>query len=277
MTNALVSIIIPVRDRAEMLRRCLECLKKQTYPNIEIIIVDGNSTDNTCDIARQYTDKVFIFSQKGDHRCAQRNLGVQKASGKYVLIIDSDMELGSEVVRSCVEKMEGNTEISGLVIPEESFGKGFWAQCKKLEKSFYLGVSWMEAARFFRRETFTKVGGYATELISGEDWDLSQRIAKEGKIARVHEFIFHNEGKVVFYKTVKKKFYYAQKFAKYVAKNRNSKEVKKQVGIVARFHLFLSQPKKLFRRPILGLGLLFMKICEFGFGGAGFLIGKIKK
>lgn len=277
MNNPLVSVIIPTRNCCENLKRSLEKISKQTYQNIEIIIVDGNSIDNTKGIAGQYTDKVFNFEKLGDQRSAQRNLGVGKAQGEYILIIDSDMELSDNVVLSCVEKMEGDKNIAGIIIPEESFGEGFWAQCKKLEKSFYMGVDWIEAARFFRRLDFLTVGGYNENMISGEDWDLSQRIEYIGKIDRIDDFIRHNEGKINLIETVGKKFYYAGKILKYKENNSNQEKIVKQTGIINRYKLFLSQPKKLFKNPIVGFGMIFMKICEFGFGGVGYFLGKIKK
>ncbi len=272
MEKNLVSIIIPTRDRSELLRRCLDCLKNQTYPNIEIVVVDGNSKLNDVEISKEYTDKVFVFDKKGDHRCAQRNLGVKKSSGKYVLIIDSDMELTPKVIESCVEKMESDNGIKAVIVPERSIGEGFWAKCKALEKSFYVGVDWMEAARFFRREDFLSVGGYDIELLSGEDWDLSQRIGNLGKIGRTKEFLDHNEGRINLWKTVKKKYYYAGEFAKYTKNSKHRESVGHQTGFISRYKLFLSKPKKLFRHPFIGPGMLFMKTCEFGFGGVGYLI-----
>jgi GT2 family glycosyltransferase len=145
-----------------------------------------------------------------------------------------------------------------------------------LEKSFYVGVEWMEAARFFKRDIFQKAGGYDENMVSGEDWDLSQRIEKLGTIDRINSFIYHNEGKPTLGKIIKKKFYYAGKFSKYKENNLNQKKISKQTGIIARYKLFLSKPKKLFKNPILGLGMLFMKTCEFGFGGVGYFIGKFR-
>ena len=119
MDKPLVSVIIPVRDRADLIKNCLEKIKKQTYQNVEIIVVDGNSLDNSAAVAKEYTDKVFVFDKKGDYRCAQRNLGAEKASGKYVLIIDSDMELSEKVLEACVRKMASGENVKGVIIPEE--------------------------------------------------------------------------------------------------------------------------------------------------------------
>ena len=267
MNRSLVSVIIPTKNSEKFIGKCLKSIKNQTYQNLEIIVVDNNSTDQTKEIAKKYTDLVF---DKGPERSVQRNFGVEKSGGEYVLIVDSDMLLSKKVVENCVEKINSDKKIKGIVIPEESFGKGFWAKCKKLERSFYVGVDWMEAARFFEKNVYLKLGGYDEDMISGEDWDLSQRVEEKGKISRIDEFIYHNEGRIRLLKTIKKKFFYAQKFSVYADKNKNLEKVSKQTGILKRYKLFFSQPKKLFKNPILGMGMIFMKTCEFGFGGLGY-------
>jgi glycosyltransferase involved in cell wall biosynthesis len=248
----------------------------QTHKNIEVIVVDNYSKDSTPNIAKQYNLRFFT---KGPERCPQRNFGVSKASGEYVLIIDSDMVLTPKVIEECYKLAGSNHKIAGVIIPEESFGEGFWAQCKKLERSFYLEVPYMEAARFFKKSLFNKVGGYDEKLVSGEDWDLSQRVEHFGKLVRSKSFIHHNEGHISLLKTIKKKYYYAQKFALYKEKNKNNtnEQIKKQISIIGRYWLFLSHPKKLFKNPALGLGMLFMKTCEFSFGGAGYLKTRIRR
>ena len=149
--NSLVSVIVPTYNSNKYLDECLNSIKNQTYKNTELIVIDNNSTDNTKEIARRYTDKVY---NQGPERSAQRNFGVNQSNGEYVVIIDSDMVLADKVIESCVEKIQVGENIKGIIIPEESFGEGFWAQCKKLEKSFYVGVKWMEAARFFEKKAF---------------------------------------------------------------------------------------------------------------------------
>lgn len=271
--DSLVSVIVPTKNSSEFLEKCLKSIKNQSYQNIELIVVDNNSTDHTKEIARKYTDKVF---NKGPERSTQRNFGVRQSTGKYILIIDSDMKLSKDVVKNCVTRMSQEKDVKAIIIPEESFGKGFWAQCKKLEKSFYIGIDWIEAARFFDRRVYFRVRGYNENMISGEDWDLSQRIEELGKIRRINDLIFHDEGRISLFKTIKKKFYYAKNLNIYKSVEINKEKFKKQSSIINRYKLFLSHPFKLFKNPILGLGMLFMKFCEFGAGGMGYLISKIK-
>jgi glycosyltransferase involved in cell wall biosynthesis len=271
--NPLVSVIISTRNSARTLAKCLASIKHQSYKNIELIVVDNNSTDNTKSIAQKYADKVFNM---GPERSAQRNFGVSQAVGDYLLIIDGDMVLAEKVIENCVDKIQANKNVKGVIIPEESFGEGFWTQCKKLERSYYIGVAWLAAARFFEKKSFLKAGGFDENMVSGEDWDLSQRIEKESKIDMINDLIYHDEGKINLFKTIKKKFYYAKNFINYVDKNKDNEKFKKQTGIFSRYKLFFSHPKKLFRNPILWIGMIFMKTCEFGFGGAGYLINKFQ-
>jgi hypothetical protein len=274
MKQPLVSIIVTTRNNCETIDACLLSIKAQDYPNIELVVVDNFSTDATADIARQYTELVYSL---GPERSAQRNYAVDMATGEYVVIIDSDMELSPSVISACVAKMQANPALGGLTIPEESFGQGFWAQCKKLERSFYVGIDWIEAARFFRRDLFMQAGGYDSELVSGEDWDLSRRVAQLAPLDRVDEFILHNEGRLSLGATLRKKYYYAGLAGAYLSKHGVGSKLTNQVGPLQRYKLFFSRPGKLMKNPLTSAGMLFMKTCEFGFGGMGYLMAKRKK
>jgi glycosyltransferase involved in cell wall biosynthesis len=213
----------------------------------------------------------------GPERSAQRNFGVSKASGEYILMIDSDMELTPHIVRDCVDIMHYKPETSGVIIPEESFGKGFWAQCKRLERSFYQGNDTLEAARFFSKDVYERVGGYDTNMVSGEDWDLSSRVRSHGRIERIASLIMHNEGRLSLSKTLQKKYYYAGKAKEYLKQHREGSLMTDSAGPLQRYKLFLSRPGKLFSNPFLGMGMLMMKTFEFGFGGLGYIFSGSKK
>ncbi|HXK34991.1 MAG TPA: glycosyltransferase [Candidatus Paceibacterota bacterium] len=270
--NSLVSIIIPTKNSARTLAACLASVKSQDYKDIEIIVVDNKSSDGTKEIAFNYTDKVFDY---GPERSAQRNFGVKNSKGDHVFIVDSDMKLSPLVISACVNKMKDG-KIKAVIVPEESFGEGFWAKCKKLERSYYVGVSWMEGARFFKRDVFLEMSGYDEENTGTEDFDLSQRIKEkygESSIDRIAEFIYHNEDHINLFKTCKKKFYYARRLSKYKSILANKENFRRQASLFERYKLVFRKPKILFRDPVIGAGMLFMKACEFFCGGLGYLQG----
>ena len=268
-SGPLVSVIVPTKNSAPTLEACLKSIKDQTYYPIELIVVDNHSSDATREIARRFTDKVYV---QGPERSAQRNYGAGRASGRYLLMVDSDMELDADVVKACSDEMLRNSAVCGVVIPEESFGAGIWARCKRLERSFYIGVPWIEAARFFTKTTYEAVGGYDEALVSGEDWDLAKRVEKIGKIARVGEVIHHNEGHISLLGALRKKYYYAHYAKAYLARNPEKSSLFAQAGPVQRYRLFLAAPGKLFARPLLGVAMLVMKTAEFAAGGLGYVL-----
>lgn len=270
--SPLVSILVHTRNSQRTIKEHLESIKSQSYKNIEIIFVDNNSVDDTVKIAKKFTDNIYNF---GPERSAQRNFGALKATGAYFLVPDSDMILGKNVVGECVSLMLKNPRIKEIVIPEKSIGQGFWTKCKILERSFYLGVDWIEAARFFDRKTFEAMNGYDEENTGTEDFDLPQRIIKKygrQSMGRIEEFISHDEGKISLIKQLKKKFYYAQNLNVY--KKNNLDYYYLQINIIKRYLLFFSNPKKLFENPVVGFGLFVMKTMEFAAGGLGYLKGK---
>jgi glycosyltransferase involved in cell wall biosynthesis len=262
--NPLVSVVVTTRNNHQTLDACLNSIIGQTYEPIELIIVDRDSTDGTKAIAKYYTNKVFNC---GPERSAQRNFAVNRASGEFVMIVDSDMELTPHTVHDCVDTMHYRPATRGIIVPEESFGRGFWAACKRLERSFYHGSDALEAARFFTRSAYLHAGGYDVNLVSGEDWDLSDRVRQLGPIERVNARIRHNEGRLRLLGSLTKKFYYARKARAYTGKS-----PRPGIGPLSRYRLFLSRPDRLFKNPFLGLGMLFMKTCEFGVGAAGYLL-----
>jgi glycosyltransferase involved in cell wall biosynthesis len=276
MKQPLVSVIVPTKNSDAYLEPCLASIMSQTYKNLELIVVDNNSTDKTKEISKKYTRKVYNY---GPERSAQRNVGVQKSTGQYVLITDSDMQLNPTVVSTAVETFQSNKKLKGLIVPEESFGEGFWAQCKRLERSFYVGVSWMEAARFFDRKTFDEFKGYDLENTGTEDYDLPQRIQEKygsDSIGRIDVFIRHDEQKLNLRKTAKKKYYYAQRLERYSSIDANKSNFRKQSSPLARYALFFRNPRKLFRNPVYGVGMLYLKTAEYAAGSAGYVKSKLK-
>src|SRR5437016_6753429 len=101
------------------------------------------------------------------------------------------MLLSADLLAECSQRLE---EYQTLVIPETSFGGGFWAKCKSLERQTNL-ESEIEAVRCFRRGAFLSLRGYNPNLEAAEDWDLHSRVqAARFAIGRTDATLLHDEG-----------------------------------------------------------------------------------
>lgn len=272
--QALVSMIITSRNEADVIGRLLVSINKQTYKNVEVILVDNNSTDITKDLAKKYGASVHNF---GPERSAQRNFGAKKARGKYLLFLDADMELTSKVVASCVEVAE-KEDIAGVVIPEQSIATNFWGRVKAYERSFYneRGDPITDAARFFSKKVFLSVGGYDESITGPEDWDFPDRIREAGfKIGRSKEKIYHHEQRISLRSLFRKKFYYGLNAHKYLEKHKIPLVSPKTVYFLR--PLFYKSWKKLFSYPILALAMICMLFIELLGGSLGYIIGRLKR
>jgi glycosyltransferase involved in cell wall biosynthesis len=272
MKNPLVSVIIPTKNEQLAIGRCIESVKKQTYRHIECIVVDNNSTDKTLSIAKKYGVNTFT---KGPERSTQRNFGAGIAKGTYLFFVDADMVLTPKVVEECVVLLQKDNK-KAVIIPEKSFGSGFWAECKELERSFYVGVLWMEAPRFIEKQVFKSLGGFNETLTAFEDFDFSQKIQErfsEFSITHAKSFIFHDEGDLSFWQLLRKKYYYGMSIEAYRKQYEKSGVFKKQINIFTRYCLFLRHPGKIFRSPVISFGMFFMKLCEMTALGLGYIKG----
>jgi len=274
--NSLVSIIIPAYKSYENLRNFLDSSFKSEYKNFEIIINDDNRTsDETPELVNEFRTKgVNIAYIRENHFMAQaRKRGSEFAKGDILIHLDSDMKLTEGLIGECVDLISRGYD--ALVIPEESFGTTFWARCKWLEKKCYENVEEIESLRCIKKDSYIKLGGHDTEMIFSEDKDLDIRVKKAGyKVGRTMNFLWHNEGNLSLIKTIKKKKYYSSTAE--IFRTKHQEEFKWQTNLFNRYFLYLKNIKYFFKFPLVYAGMLFMKTCEFGFGGLGYFLNKIK-
>ena len=257
-----VSVVVPTRNSGRTVEACLSSVRAQSHADVEIVVVDNHSTDATPTIAKRLSDR---FATIGPERSAQRNHGAALASGTHLLFVDSDMVLDPGVVQECVE-LAGRAE--AIVIPEESFGEGFWARCKRLERRCYLGDDSIEAARFFARDVFERVGGYDEQLAAAEDWDLHERVRQAGaRVARTTAMIRHDEGRLRLSSLMAKKFQYGAAMRPYLAKH--PERARAQLRLVR--PAFVRNAGRLAAEPLTAVGVVVMKSAEAAAGAAGLL------
>ncbi len=275
MEYPLVSVVVTTKNEEKNIENCLKSIKEQSYPNIEIIVVDNDSGDRTKELALKYTDKVY---DKGPERSAQRNFGmIEKSSGEYVMFVDADMALSSDLIKDCVEFIE-KERCAALHISEIVMGSGFWSRVRRFERSFYDGTV-IDGARFFRKDIFVKVGGFDETMSGPEDWDIDKKIKAIGKIGLVpragkRAVIYHNEAEFDLKRYLNKKGYYARSFEAYISKwGVDDPDIKKQFRPIYRyFGVFVENGKwiKLLLHPILSFGMY----CLRGMVGVVYLLNR---
>lgn len=114
--SKLVSIIIPLFNREDFIRTCVESCLKQTYPNIEIIVIDDGSTDNSKDRIMDYisSGKIEYYFQANSERSAARNHGIAKAKGEYIQFLDSDDLIFKNKIEKQMQFLSANPDYFGV-------------------------------------------------------------------------------------------------------------------------------------------------------------------
>ncbi|MGD9129884.1 MAG: glycosyltransferase [Candidatus Woesebacteria bacterium] len=267
----LISIIISTKNEEKNIANCLKSIQQQSYPQnkIEVIVVDNFSTDKTRQIAKKHAAQVY---QKGPERAAQRNFGIKKAKGKYILFLDADMILSPKLMAKAAKKMEtqknkkNSKQLIALYINEKIKGSSFFNKIRNFERSFYTATV-VDCVRFIKRSAFVKAGGFDERLTGPEDWDLDKRIRDSGRVALLKAkdaVIHHDETELSLSQYLKKKKYYSQSFTHYIKKwGKNDPDLKKQLGFYYRYFGVFTENGKwrdLVQHPILSLGMFFVKI-----------------
>lgn len=258
----LVSVIIPTKNCQSTLVICLESIRRQTYDNIEIIVVDSSSTDNTRSIAIRYGATVISSDYK---MAAARNYGAKFAKGEYLFHMDSDMKLTKRVVEKCVQAAQNGAH--AVVVPQIFEGEGYLGKCRALEFYSTVDDNMLKSSRFMTRYAFESVGGYDGKLDAGEDWDITQKIEARYKITRIDQYLVHGWGKYDLVKNMKKKYNYGKTVKLYMKKY---PEHARHQWSPLRIKHFNYQVIK--RDGLHAVGLLFMKMCEFTAGWLGMVM-----
>lgn len=125
MADAKVSVIVPVYNAEEYLKRCVDSLRNQTLEDIEIILVDDSSTDSSLEICKDFSGKdsrIKVIHKENEGAGMARNAALRVATGKYIGFVDSDDFIEPDMFKSLFEKAEENE--SDLVMSGVMFVDG---------------------------------------------------------------------------------------------------------------------------------------------------------
>lgn len=229
MNLPLVSVIVPNNNRD--ITKLKQSLTNSTYKNIELIEVN-----------------------LGKERSYQRNYGIDKAKGKYLLILDSDQYIHPRLIEECLNICRGDINKS-IYIQEIITTKGLFGRIRNFERQFYTGTC-VDVVRFVAKE----VCPYFDETLSGpedSDWD---RAVQERTFQYVLKgYPIYHEDNITLLGYIKKKLYYSKSMKHYAIKHPKDKILNLKYRC---WQIFIenNKGKMLLKHPLLTLGVIFILI-----------------
>lgn len=194
MENLPISVIIIAKNAEETIKECLSLVQRNNPT--EIIVVDGNSSDRTVEIASGYTER--IYSDDGGGKSFARQLGAEQARQEYIAYVDSDVILGEGALAIMLAEFQGSDYVSiGAREPPDIKSSSYWEWGQRQYAQIANPPSREDrigmAACLFRRETILKYGfelGYGGYI---DDVDLEYRLRRDGhKFGRSSALIYHH-------------------------------------------------------------------------------------
>jgi len=195
VNSPLVSIIIPTFNREKELERAITSVFNQTYINWEICVVDNSSSDNSVQLINHYDDpriKLYMIQNEGIIG-ASRNLGIQKATGKYLAFLDSDDWWSSRKLEESIKFLEqgkANIIYHDLYIVKKESQKFFFKKTKSRQllrpifnDLIIHGNTLVTSSVVMRKDILIKIAGFSEDngLIAIEDYDAWLSLAIKGQ------------------------------------------------------------------------------------------------
>lgn len=196
--DVVVSVVMPVYNEEKYIDACIRSLLQQDYPrsDMEWIFVDGCSQDATVaileDYAKQYPGLIRIYENPNKIVPYAMNIGIAQAKGVFIVRMDAHADYAPDYISKCVHYLQ-TTDAENVGGLAETKSKGFvgCAIAKMLSSKFGVGNSqfrtngdsgYVDTVPFgaFRREVFTKYGGYDERLVRNQDNEMNYRIRKNG-------------------------------------------------------------------------------------------------
>lgn len=199
MNKPLVTVFIPVYNCENYIKDCLDSIVNQTYKNLEILLIDDGSSDNSLNIIKEYKDKrIRIIQNKVNKGIPYtRNLGLKESRGEYLAIMDADDISLKNRIEKQVDFLEKNKEIDVVGTFYKQFGGKLSRDIKEYKTSeeidigLLFGTQLANPTTMIRLETLRKNDiSYNLECFVAQDYELWTQISKVGKLAVLPEILF---------------------------------------------------------------------------------------
>lgn len=189
----LVSVIIPVYNRERYLAEAIDSVFAQTYPAIELIVVDDGSTDRSAEVAQQYLPRLSYHYQSNGGIGSARNAGIALATGEFLAFLDSDDLWMTEKLSLQIAALTADPELDVVFGHVQQFfspevDESFRQRVRCPEKPI---AGYLSNMLLIRRSTFLQVGLFQTELKTGIDIEWYTRAVDQNLKMTVLPDIVH--------------------------------------------------------------------------------------
>jgi glycosyltransferase involved in cell wall biosynthesis len=183
MYRPLVSIIIPCYNNKNVIFDAIDSALNQSYPRVEIIVVDDGSTDGSYEFVADQIKMgldIQVVRQDNQGPAAARNTGFNLSSGDFLVFLDADDILHQDYVESCCRVYENDPKMNIVYCDVELFENrtGLW-KLKPFSESTILLFNSIPVFAMLRSCVFQQIGKYDTQLRCAEDWELWIRLLQQ--------------------------------------------------------------------------------------------------
>lgn len=211
--DSLVSIIIPVYNKASHIRETLDCALGQTYPNVEIVLINDGSVDGSLDILKEFNlkfpDKIVLVDQENKGVSAATNVGIKASKGDYIQFLDADDLMSSDKVENQINLLKGKpfTTISSCEWVNfnnniENFSRINYG----VFQNFDTGINWLlrawnhqemmaDSSWLTHRNLIDRAGPWDETLIINQDGEFFSRV-----LVNANEVLYDRNSKIYYRK-----------------------------------------------------------------------------
>lgn len=189
-----ISVVIPVFNRPEQIKRAIDSVLKQTFKNFEIIVVDDGSTDETPVVLKSYADMIKVITTENCGVSATRNTGVKNANGKFVAFLDSDDEWKKDKLQKQFDHLVQNnyrvTQTEEIWIRDGKFKNKTKKHIKPVDDIFIpsLDICMVSPSSvMMEKALYEEYGGFDETLAVCEDYDLWLRMSFKERFGLLEE------------------------------------------------------------------------------------------
>lgn len=189
--NDLVSVIVPVYNSSSYIKRCVDAIRSQTYSNLEIILVDDGSKDNSLEMMEEYAkedSRIVVIHKENGGSSSARNVGIARATGKYICFCDSDDYYEKDIVEKLAYVFDTK---------EDAIISQCMSVCRNEDESLFSGPNKnsgeivRESSEEYLRELLMHVGdsSFCTKMIKADF--MKQFSFNEGRLNEDFELLVY--------------------------------------------------------------------------------------